>query len=98
MSDFCNPLRREDIHSVAAQIDAQVWKGYRLWDTNYLAWDLLNDSSRFAGLYAPELRERFLAKMQRDIGGYPALDATKLRELYLKIYAGPVYNSPEALK
>lgn len=98
VSDFCNPLRREDIHSVAAQIDAQIWKGYRLWDTNYLAWDLLNDSSRFAGLYVPELRERFLAKMQRDIGGYPALDATKLRELYLKIYAGPVYNSPEALK
>ena len=98
LSGFCDPLRREDIHSVAAQVDAQVWTMYRLWDTNYVAWDLLNDSTRFAGLYTPELKDRFVAKMQHDVGGYPALDAAKLREIYLKIYAGPVYNSPDALK
>ena len=97
-SGFCDPLRREDIHSVAAQIDAQVWRGYRLWDTNYVGYDLLNGSSRFAGLYTPELKERFLDKMQRDISGYPSLEESKLRELYLKIYAGPVYQSPDALK
>lgn len=94
---FGDPLRREDMHSVAAQLDAQVWKGYRLWDTNYLAWDLLNDSHRFEGLYDSALRERFLDKMRRDIGGYPSLDSVKLREIYLKIYAGPVYNSPGVL-
>lgn len=98
VSGFSDPLRREDIHSVAAQLDAQIWKGYRLWDTNYLAWDLLNDSSRFAGLYTPALKDRFLDKMQHEIGGYPSLEAAKLRELYLKIYAGPVYTSPDALK
>lgn len=98
VSSFCDPLRREDIHSVAAQLDAQIWDGYRLWDTNYLAWDLLNASSRFAGMYTPELREYFIARMQHEIGGYPSLDAAKLRELYLKIYAGPVYTSPNALK
>ncbi|MCR5709212.1 MAG: 1-acyl-sn-glycerol-3-phosphate acyltransferase [Bacteroidales bacterium] len=96
-SGFADSLRREDIHSVAAQLDAQIWKDYHLWDTNYLAWDLLNDSHRFGGMYDPALRERFLDKMRRDIGGYPALEASKLREIYLKIYAGPVYNSPGAL-
>ena len=98
VSGFGDPLRREDIHSVAAQIDAQVWNCYRLWDTNYCAYDLLGGSSRFAGMYDPALREQFLEKMRRDIAGYPSLEEGKLRELYLKIYAGPVYNSPEALK
>lgn len=98
VSGFADPLRREDIHSIAAQIDAQVWRGYRLWDTNYCACDLLGGSSRFAGLYDEALKEQFLEKMRRDIEGYPSLDAEKLRELYLKIYAGPVYNSPDALK
>ena len=69
-----------------------------MWDTNYVGYDLLNGSSRFAGLYTPELKERFLDKMQRDISGYPSLEESKLRELYLKIYAGPVYQSPDALK
>ena len=97
-SSFQDPLRREDIQSVAAQIDAQVWRTYRLWDTNYLAWDLLNDSSRFAGLYTPALKEQFLEKMQRDMAAYPSLEPVKLRDIYLKIYAGAVYNNPDALK
>ena len=97
-SSFQDPLRREDIQSVAAQIDAQVWRTYKLWDTNYLAWDLLNDSSRFAGLYTPAVKEQFLEKMQRDMAAYPSLEPVKLREIYLKIYAGAVYNNPDALK
>ena len=97
-SSFCDPLRREDLQSVAAQIDAQVWRNYRLWDTNYAAWDLLNDSSRFAGLYSPAVKEQFQAKMQRDFAAYPSLDPVKLREIYLKIYAGAVYSNPDALK
>jgi hypothetical protein len=97
-ASFCDPLRREDIQSVAAQIDAQVWRNYKLWDTNYVAWDLLNNSSRFAGMYTPAVKEQFLAKMQHDMDAYPALDPVKLREIYLKIYAGAVYNNPDALK
>ena len=83
---------------MAAQIDAQIWRTYRLWDTNYVAWDLLNDSSRFAGLYSTEVKEQFITKMNRDMAAYPSLDSSKLREIYLKIYAGAVYNNPEALK
>ena len=98
VTEFADPLRREDIHAIAAQIDAQVWRGYKLWDTNYLAWDLLNNSSRFAGLYTPELKDCFLAKMRRDMEAYPSLEEGGLRNIYLKIYAGPVYNSPEALR
>ena len=92
VSGFHDPLRREE------QIDAQVYRNYRLWDTNYLAWDLLNDSSRFAGMYTPELKDCFIEKMQNYVAGYPAFDSQKLRELYLKIYAGPVYHNPDTLR
>ena len=36
--------------------------------------------------------------MQRDMAAYPSLEPVKLREIYLKIYAGAVYNNPDALK
>lgn len=98
ISGFSDPLKREDITAIATQIDAQVWRDYRLWDTNYVAWDLLNDSSRFAGMYTPALKEQFVARMRHDFEAYPSLEEAKLRNLYLKIYAGPVYSSPEALK
>ena len=98
VSSFSDPLRREDIVAIATQIDAQIWKGYKLWDTNYLGYDLLNESNRFAGCYDPAMKDQFIAKIEHDIENYPALDAATLRELYLKIYAGPVYNHPHALK
>ena len=98
VSGFDDPLRREDIAAIATQIDAQVWRGYRLWDTNYVAYDLLNGTKRFSGCYDPAVRDKFVDKMEHEIAAYPSLDAGKLRELFLKIYAGPVYDNPEALK
>ena len=98
VSSFSDPLRREDIVAIATQLDAQIWRGYKLWDTNYLGYDLLNESTRFAGCYDPAMKDQFIAKMEHDIENYPSLDAATLREFYLKIYAGPVYNSPTALK
>ncbi|MBO4842220.1 MAG: 1-acyl-sn-glycerol-3-phosphate acyltransferase [Bacteroidales bacterium] len=98
VSGFDDPLRREDIAAIATQIDAQVWRGYRLWDTNYVAYDLLNGTKRFSGCYDPAVRDQFVDKMEHEIAAYPSLDAGKLRELFLKIYAGPVYDNPEALK
>lgn len=98
IAGFSDPLKREDIAAIATQIDAQVWREYRLWDTNYVAYDLLNGTKRFSGCYEPALKERFIDKMEHDIAAYPSLDADKLRELFLKIYAGPVYDNPEALR
>lgn len=98
ITGFSDPLKREDIAAIATQIDAQVWREYRLWDTNYVAYDLLNGTKRFSGCYEPAVKEQFKDKMERDIAAYPSLDADKLRELFLKIYAGPVYDNPEALR
>ena len=98
VSGFSDPLRREDLAAIATQIDAQVWREYRLWDTNYVGYDLLNGTSRFAGCYDPAVKDQFIEKMEHEIAAYPSLDAGKLRELFLKIYAGPVYDNPDALK
>ena len=98
VSGFSDPLRREDLAAIAMQIDAQVWREYRLWDTNYVGYDLLNGTSRFSGCYDPAVKDQFIDKMEHEIAAYPSLDADKLRELFLKIYAGPVYDNPDALK
>ena len=98
VSGFSDPLKREDLAAIATQIDAQVWREYRLWDTNYVGYDLLNGTNRFAGCYDPAVKDQFIEKMEHEIAAYPSFDAGKLRELFLKIYAGPVYDNPNALK
>lgn len=48
------PLKSSEIQDPRAavrEIDRQIHVNYRLWDTNYYAWDKLNKSSRFADKY-----------------------------------------------
>lgn len=90
--DYSEPLRRSDIAAVVHEMDSKIYRGYRLWDTNYAAYDILNGSSRFEGLYSPALREEFEARMSSAISSYPGLNEKVLRGIYLKIYAGPVSN------
>ena len=85
-------MRRSDLMQVVSTMDREIIEGYRLWDTNYAAYDLLNDGSRFAGMYSPSLREEFVSRMDSLLDLYPDLDRDMLRNIYLKIYAGPVIS------
>lgn len=82
------------VHMLCQMLDERILGGYRLWDTNYIAWDLLNPGSeRFQDRYTPEARERFIAYTAHQLESVePALDRTGLRELFLGIYANPVYR------
>ena len=91
-------LSRADISEAVAMIDAEIYSSYRLWDTNYAAFDLLNGCLRFEGLYDPCVREKLESKMRADMEKYAGIDSGELSRIYLGIYAGPVVNSPVALK
>ncbi|MGM9748770.1 MAG: hypothetical protein ACI3ZN_08200 [Candidatus Cryptobacteroides sp.] len=75
-------------------IDRSIYEGYKLWDTNYAAYDLLNNCEDFKDEYSTELRESFISRMEAAIAGSGVEDTDELRKIYLKIYAGPVYNRP----
>ena len=101
---FCEPLTDAEIDACAAAprpqrhkmlcqlLDERILGGYRLWDTNYIAWDLLHPGAeRFADRYSPESKAKFLAYTEHQLATVePELDRTALRERFLGIYANPV--------
>jgi hypothetical protein len=88
-------LRRSDIEAAVRRIDEEIYAGYRLWDTNFIGYDLLNSTTRFSDRYEKEILEAFVSRMEKSLDGYPEIDRDALRRIFLGIYAGPVTTSPD---
>ena len=72
-------------------VDVRVIQGYKLWDNNYIAYDILNDTDKYSGNYTQEDKDKFVAYMEHQLGTVePELDRAELREVFLGIYANPV--------
>lgn len=86
--------RPQRVHQLCQILDQRILGGYRLWETNYIAWDLLHPGEeRFSSHYSPDARARFEAYTDRQIARVePELDRTALRTRFLDIYANPVEN------
>ena len=106
---FCPALTEGDISSCAAQgkndrfralaslIDSRICSNYRLWDTNYIALDILEGNTAGEDRYAPEAREAFIGRMEKGLSAIvekdPDMDKDELREIFLSIYANPVRSA-----
>lgn len=101
---FCEPIteqeleqiaqlpRAEQTKALAELMDNRIIKEYKLYDTNYIAYDILHDSRRFAKYYTAEAEQQFAlylvrANAQFDVMG---VDKDVAREILLGIYANPV--------
>ena len=84
---------------VAALIDREIHRNYRLYPGNYVACDLLEGGSRFSGHYTGEEREKFEAYLQQRIAliQLPQKDEPFLRHCLLVMYANPALNHQKAL-
>ncbi len=68
--------------AVAAEIDRQIHLGYKLWDSNYIAYDIITKSDRFISKYTDEQKEKFLSRYD---------DFTPdLKSQVMETYANPV--------
>jgi hypothetical protein len=79
------------VEQIAKLIDQQIHRNYHLWPSNYLAYDLLEGSDKFAGEYDETAKNKFNQKL-KDL--YESVDGPEdeLKSLFLKLYANPVYN------
>ena len=67
---------------MAREIDRQIHFSYRLFDTNYIAYDYMENTDRFSGEYTPLTRDRFLERFNHL--------SNDLRTFVLDTYANPV--------
>ena len=79
------------IEQIAHLIDSQIHKNYHLWPSNYLAYDLLEETSKFADQYDKRTIEKFNEKLNELFENVEGPKG-ELRKLFLKLYANPVYN------
>lgn len=89
-------IPKTQIHDmVAAHIDEEIHRNYRLYPNNYVAMDLLAGSDAYAANYTAEDKERFeqyVATQIEKIDDVPNKDDAYLRERILTMYANPARN------
>ncbi|MCF0235540.1 MAG: 1-acyl-sn-glycerol-3-phosphate acyltransferase [Bacteroidaceae bacterium] len=89
----------ELFEAVATHLDREIHKGYRLYATNYVAADLLENGQRFASHYSADEQREFEAYLRRRIAkvDLPNPDEAYLRQCILTMYANPLYNHLKAI-
>ena len=93
-------IPKTQIHDVvAAHIDREIHRNYRLYPNNYVALDLLDGGNAHADRYTAADRERFeqyIALQLAKIDDVPHKDDDYLRERMLTMYANPARNKAMA--
>ena len=83
-------VNRSVMNEIVSLMDSEIYSCYKVWNTNYVAYDILHGGTFFAGEYSPELKEQFITRMTKQMEGIQGVDDDLLRSIYLQIYAGPV--------
>jgi len=78
----------KQIQALAQVIDDSILQSYKLWPTNYIAYDILNNSERFSNYYSDKEKQLFERRLELKIDA----DNDVLREGFLAMYANPVVN------
>ena len=85
-SEIDNPNKQ--IHALAQVIDHAILKNYKLWPTNYIALDLLNNNNDNSKHYTEYEKSLFKRRLGMKIDGENAFEF----ESFLNMYANPVLN------
>jgi 1-acyl-sn-glycerol-3-phosphate acyltransferase len=76
------------IQALAATIDDSIIKNYKLWPTNFIAYDLLKNTDLYAKNYSENERMLFERRLEMKIDNKNQV----AREGFLNMYANPVLN------
>lgn len=85
-SEFENTNKQ--IQALAQVIDDSILQSYKLWPTNYIAYDILNQSSAHKEFYTEDEKSLFLRRLEMRIDENHPVQ----RCGFLAMYANPVVN------
>ncbi len=72
-------------------IDRRIIKGYKLWKTNYMAYDLRYGTGKYAAHYTEDELDAFKTYVVKQLMQIePPLNPVDLQEIFLGIYSNPV--------
>jgi len=83
-----NDNANKQVQALAQVIDDSILKNYQLWLTNFIAYDILNETDKFSHLYKENEKLLFERRLEMRIGS----DNPVTRQGFLSMYANPVVN------
>lgn len=87
--DNCD--RNDALAVLAGIIDKRIYEGYKLWSSNYIAYDMLYNTFKFTDKYTQEEYRLFADRMHLVLAQWPE-EELPLMQIYLQIYSNPVVN------
>ena len=78
----------KQIQALAQVIDDQILNNYKLWPTNFIAYDLLYKTSTYQHLYTENEKSLFERRLEMRIDHNDSLTL----QSFLAMYANPVVN------
>jgi 1-acyl-sn-glycerol-3-phosphate acyltransferase len=82
------PNVNQQIKALAQMIDHQIIRNYRLWSSNYIAYDLLHHTHKYTYCYRTAEKTAFVERMGEKID----VKDPQSVERFLSMYANPVVN------
>jgi 1-acyl-sn-glycerol-3-phosphate acyltransferase len=83
-----NDNTNKQIQALTQVIDDSILQSYRLWPTNYIAYDLLYQTNSYANQYTEAEKSLFERRLEMRID----VNNEMMRESFLAMYAHPVIN------
>ena len=83
-----NDSSNKQIQALAQEIDDAILSSYKLWPTNFIAYDILHKTTTYSHLYTEAEKSLFERRLEMRIG----LDNPISLEGFLAMYANPVVN------
>jgi hypothetical protein len=83
-----NDNNNKQIQALAQVIDDSILQTYKLWPTNFIAYDILHNTTKFSNLYDEKGRQLFERRLEMRIDA----ENETMREGFLAMYANPVVN------
>ncbi|WP_130733348.1 1-acyl-sn-glycerol-3-phosphate acyltransferase [Flavobacterium sp. J27] len=78
----------KQIQALANVIDDAILQNYKLWPTNYIAYDILNHTEEYKLFYTKEEKQLFQRRLEMRID----TENSTIKESFLAMYANPVVN------
>lgn len=83
-----NDNANKQIQALAQEIDDAIQSNYKLWPTNFIAFDIVNQSNTYSHLYTEAEKSLFERRLDMRIG----TDNPVALDGFLAMYANPVVN------
>ncbi|WP_297087040.1 1-acyl-sn-glycerol-3-phosphate acyltransferase [uncultured Draconibacterium sp.] len=86
-----NEQRNNYIRRLAELVDDQIYKNFKLWPSNFVAYDMLMQEHRFKDRYTADEQKKFEIMVEQAMV-HIDFPITDIQERFLKLYAYPVIN------